>query len=252
MIEELLVLKTCEAISALYLQTVEPSSVGFEKTKKEISGDYTIIVFPYSRISKKSPEATANEIGHYLSEKIEEIASYNVIKGFLNIELKSTYWTSFLHSHYKNEEFGFVNSRENKPILVEFSSPNTNKPLHLGHIRNNLLGSSLSEILKANGHQVIKLNLVNDRGIHICKSMIAYLQLGNGETPTSSGLKGDHLVGKYYVLFDQQFKLQVKELKEQGMNPEEAEKRAPILDEARQLLIRWEAGDPEVISLWKK
>ncbi|MEI6900706.1 MAG: arginine--tRNA ligase [Bacteroidota bacterium] len=214
---------------------------------------FLISLFVHTNIfSKKSPEATANEIGQYLSEKVEEIASFNVIKGFLNIELKSNYWTSFLHRQFKNEEFGFSNSNDDNPILVEFSSPNTNKPLHLGHIRNNLLGSSLSEILKANGHRVLKLNLVNDRGIHICKSMIAYQKLGNGETPASSGLKGDHLVGKYYVLFDQQFKLQVKELKEQGMNQEEAEKHTLILEEARQLLIRWEAGDPEVISLWKK
>ena len=250
MIETLLIYTACEAIWTLYGIKIEIESLGFERTKKEIPGDYTIIVFPFARYSKKSPEATAIEIGRYIKERIDAVAEAHVIKGFLNIELKSEYWLNFLNDNRDNKDFGICKNKGEKPVLVEFSSPNTNKPLHLGHIRNNLLGFSLSEILKANGYDVVKLNLVNDRGIHICKSMLAYLKWGNGETPASTGIKGDHLIGKYYVLFDRHYKREVAELIEKGLSSDEAERQAPLILEAQEILRKWEAGDEETRKLW--
>lgn len=243
---------TCEAIHVLYGQEVAAKTVGIERTKREIAGDYTIVVFPFLKISRKSPEQTANEIGQFLLEKIPELDGYAVIKGFLNLTLKTEYWLSFVAGNHHNKEFGFQKRKAEKPVLVEFSSPNTNKPLHLGHIRNNLLGHSLCEILQANGHKVKRLNLVNDRGIHICKSMLAYMKWGKDESPESSKLKGDHLIGKYYVIFDKAYKKEMAELIEKGLTEEEAGQQAPIMVEAREVLRKWEAKDRETIELWRK
>ncbi len=250
MIEQILLEKSCEAIKELYGQSVAPELIGFEKTKKEIEGDFTIVVFPLTRYSKKSPEATAEELGHYLQKTIHDIKEFKIIKGFLNIILSESYWILFLVDHYKMKDFGISKERNIRPVLVEYSSPNTNKPLHLGHIRNNLLGYSLAEILKANGYKVIKVNLVNDRGIHICKSMLAYMKWGQGETPASTGMKGDHLVGKYYVLFDKHHKEEIKSLMEKGLTEEEAGKKAPVYLEALEILRKWEAKDRETLDLW--
>jgi arginyl-tRNA synthetase len=251
MIEEKLQQKTAEAIKTLYGADVLYSSVGLEKTKKEIEGDYTVVVFPYSRISKKSPEATAQEIGTFLLENVEEIKEYKVIKGFLNLMLKDDFWINFQELCSHDEGFGFK-QEDGEPVLLEYSSPNTNKPLHLGHIRNNLLGFSLSRILQANGNKVIRLNLVNDRGIHICKSMLAYMKWGNNETPESTGIKSDHLIGKYYVLFDQKYKEEIQALKDQGFSDDEAAKKAPLIIEAQEILQKWEAKDPQIRSLWSR
>ena len=252
MIEQILLKKSCEAIKELYGQSVAPELIGFEKTRKEIEGDFTIVVFPLTRYSKKSPEITAQELGHYLQESINEIKEFKIIKGFLNIILTESYWISFLVDHYKMKDFGIIKERNIRPVMVEYSSPNTNKPLHLGHIRNNLLGYSLAEILKANGYKVIKVNLVNDRGIHICKSMLAYMKWGQGETPGSTGMKGDHLVGKYYVLFDKHHKKEIKSLMEKGLTEEEAGKQAPVYMEAQEILRKWEAKDRETLDLWNR
>ncbi len=252
MIEHILTVKVTEAVKALYQHDADLSQIQLQNTRKEFDGDITLVVFPFTKISRKSPEATATEIGEYLSLNLAEVESFNVIKGFLNIVVRKEYWLSFLSNNYLVEKFGFQDSRKNQPVVVEYSSPNTNKPLHLGHIRNNLLGFSLSRILQAAGHEVVKVNLVNDRGIHICKSMLAWQKWGNGETPESSGLKGDHLVGKYYVVFDKYFKEEVANLVAEGMNAEEASKKAPLILEAQQILQKWEAGDEDVISLWKK
>lgn len=252
MIEYILTVKVTEAVKALYQHDADFSQIQLQNTRKEFDGDITLVVFPFTKISRKSPEATATEIGEYLSLNLAEVESFNVIKGFLNIVVRKEYWLSFLSNNYLVEKFGFQDSRKNQPVVVEYSSPNTNKPLHLGHIRNNLLGFSLSRILQAAGHEVVKVNLVNDRGIHICKSMLAWQKWGNGETPESSGLKGDHLVGKYYVVFDKYFKEEVANLVAEGMNAEEASKKAPLILEAQQILQKWEAGDEDVISLWKK
>jgi len=250
MIELILLEKTAEAVSRLYGHEVNISSVGLEKTKKEIEGDFTIVVFPFTKLSRKSPEITAGEIGDYLAKEIPQIREYKIIKGFLNLILQDSFWISILENNTGREDYGFITESEQKPVLVEFSSPNTNKPLHLGHIRNNLLGASVSEILKANGFPVVKLNLVNDRGIHICKSMLAYIKWGNGETPESSGLKGDHLVGKYYVLFDQKNKEEIRKLIENGVAQEEAEKNTRLLAEAKEILRKWESHDPETLNCW--
>ena len=250
MIDKVLIEKTCEAVQSLYGQDLPPSSIGFEKTKKEIGGDFTIVVFPFTRFSRKSPEITAAEIGGYLQLHIPEIERFNVIKGFLNVFISDQYWIDFVKKHHERKEFGLIKRKEEDPYIVEYSSPNTNKPLHLGHIRNNLLGYSLSEILKANGHKVIRVNLVNDRGIHICKSMLAYMKWGNGETPESSGLKGDHLVGKYYVMFEQHYKKEILSLIEKGLTEEEAEREAPLILEAQEILRKWEARDREIMELW--
>ncbi len=251
MIEKILTDKVTEAVKNLYQFEASASQIQLQNTRKEFEGDITLVVFPFTKVSRKSPEATAAEIGGYLQANLTEVENYNVIKGFLNLSINKEYWLSFLSGNYEVENFGFQNTGNNQPVVVEYSSPNTNKPLHLGHIRNNLLGFSLSRILQAAGHNVVKVNLVNDRGIHICKSMLAWQRWGNGETPQSSGLKGDHLVGKYYVVFDKHFKEQIAVLVAEGMNAEEASKKAPLILEAQQILQKWEAGDEEVINLWK-
>jgi len=229
------------------------SMINIQKTRSEIAGDFTIVVFPFLRFSKKSPEETAKEIGEELLASTDVISSYNVIKGFLNIEIANSFWLKFISDNYANSDFGFTKSDKNaEPIVVEYSSPNTNKPLHLGHVRNNLLGYSISKILEANGANVQKVNLVNDRGIHICKSMLAWQKWGNGETPESTGMKGDHLIGKYYVLFDKEYKKEIKALIEKGVDEDEAKKQAPLLLEARAMLKKWEDRDEEIRALWKK
>jgi len=241
-----------EAIKELYNADVDPSVITLQKTKKEFKGHYTLVTFPLLKISKKNPEQTAREIGSYLSDKLPFISEFNVIKGFLNMCVSSQIWIEELEEIDNNPDFGFTPITERSPLyMVEYSSPNTNKPLHLGHVRNNLLGHSLSEILKANGIKVVKTTLVNDRGIHICKSMVAWKKWGKGETPQSSGKKGDHLVGDYYVLFEKNYKAEVEELMKQGLSREEAEKKSPLMQEAREMLRRWEAGDPEVVNLWR-
>lgn len=251
MIEAKILEKTCEAVKTLYGYELNPDSIGLENTKKEIAGDFTIVVFSLLKISRKSPEATATDIGTFLQLNMPEIASFNVIKGFLNLVLSDAFWMNFLVQNSLTPGYGCQPVRDERPVVLEYSSPNTNKPLHLGHIRNNLLGFSLAEILKANGHNVVKVNLVNDRGIHICKSMLAYMKWGNNETPASTGIKGDHLIGKYYVLFDRHYKEEIQELVEKGIPKEEAERRAPLIVEAQEVLRRWEARDPETTELWK-
>ena len=252
-IDALIEQEIISAVQELYGATVDSKSVQISDTKKEISGDKTVVIFPLVRISKKSPEDTANELGAYLVSHIDAIDSYSVIKGFLNLTISMKYWLSVLQNALQQGlEYGKKPVTADSPtVMVEFSSPNTNKPLHLGHVRNNLLGYSISQILAANGNKVIKANLVNDRGIHICKSMIAWKLFGNGETPQSSGLKGDHLVGNYYVVFDKEYKKQVAELMAAGKSEDEAKAEAPILLQAREMLVKWEQGDPEVLSLWK-
>ncbi len=252
MIEQKIAQEVCNAVYRLYGGVVGPETISLEKTKREIEGDYTIVVFPLLKISRKSPEITAKELGTALIQSMPEIQSFGVIKGFLNLILTDNFWIDFLQSQHINKEYGRIDERDEAPTVVEFSSPNTNKPLHLGHIRNNLLGHAVSEILKANGHKVFKVNLVNDRGIHICKSMLAYQQWGDGETPGSSGWKGDHLVGKYYVLFDRHYKEEVKQLISEGMTEEEALRKAPLILQAQELLRLWESKDPATIDLWRK
>lgn len=225
--------------------------ISLAPTRKEFAGTYTFVVFPYLKISKATPEVTANLIGEYLKENVAEVAGFNVVKGFLNLELNNIIWVDVFQKLIANENIGQLPANGQK-VMVEYSSPNTNKPLHLGHLRNNFLGFSVANILEANGYEVIKANLVNDRGIHICKSMVAYRHFGNGETPESSGLKGDHLAGKYYVIFDQKYKEQIAGLKEQGQSEDEAKKNAPLFLEAQEMLRKWEANDEEVVSLWKQ
>lgn len=236
-----------KAIKTIYNSDIDLKLIQIQYTKKEFVGDFTLVVFPLLKISKKNPTDTANEIGEYLLNNIEIIENINVIQGFLNIKLKNSVWTSQV---YSEKNYPFV--KTNKKILIEFSSPNTNKPLHLGHIRNNLLGNSVSEILKNAGNDVVRVNLVNDRGIHICKSMLAWKKWGNNETPESSGLKGDHLVGKYYVIFDKEYKKQINELVNSGLSEDEAKQKAPLIIEAQKMLLDWENKNPEVISLWQK
>lgn len=222
-----------------------------QKTKKEFEGDFTVVVFPFVKMARKSPDAVAAELGQYFEEKLQ--CAFNVVKGFLNLSFPEETWMRFLSENRENQEFGYVKAASDEPVtLIEFSSPNTNKPLHLGHIRNNLLGDSVSRILSACGKNVVKVNLVNDRGIHICKSMLAWQKFGNGETPESSRMKGDHLVGKYYVEFDKHYKDEIAQLVEQGMDKEEAEKKAPLILEAQEMLRKWEANDPEVRALWNQ
>ena len=241
----------CDVLNSLY--GVTENSVSVAPTRKEFEGDYTFVVFPYLRQSKKAPEATATEVGNALVEKFGTICKgYNVVKGFLNIELQPALFASQIEEMKEVENYGFEEVTNDSPLyMVEYSSPNTNKPLHLGHIRNNLLGYSISKILEANGKRVVKTNIVNDRGIHICKSMLAWQKWGNGETPESSHLKGDHLVGNYYVLFDKHYKAELKELEAKGLTPEEAERESTLMQEARAMLKKWEAGDEEVRALWK-
>jgi len=239
-----------KAVKELYQTEIKESDISLQETRKEFEGQVTIVTFPFTRFSKKSPEQTGNEIGAYLQNELKEIAGFNVIKGFLNISLSDEYWKSILYSTILSDDFSAFKPN-GKKVMVEYSSPNTNKPLHLGHVRNNLLGYSVAEILGAAGYEVVKTNLVNDRGIHICKSMLAWQKFGNGETPESTGIKGDHLVGKYYVLFDKEYKKQIEELKQISQTEDEAKKNAPIIKEAQEMLQKWEAGDKEVIGLWK-
>ena len=243
---------TVEALQALYNITPDINQVQFQPTRKEFEGDFTLVVFPFLRFSKKTPEATGNEIGAFVIENVAEVESYNVINGFLNIVLNKNYWLKVLLDAATANNYGVVPiNDDSKLIMVEYSSPNTNKPLHLGHIRNNLLGYSISEILKANGNKVVKTNIVNDRGIHICKSMYAWQKWGKGETPESTGLKGDHLVGDFYVEFDKHYKAEIAELVAKGLTKEDAENQAPSIVAARELLVKWEAKDTETINLWK-
>lgn len=241
-----------KAIRGLYKQEFDLSKLTIERTKKENEGDYTIIIFPLLKLSRKSPEQTANELGEILLKELSVISSYRVIKGFLNLILSDEYWISFLAGNFNNLEFGVSQSMRDEKVVLEYSSPNTNKPLHLGHIRNNLLGYSLSNILTACGYPVVKVNLVNDRGIHICKSMLAYMRWGSGETPESSGMKGDKLIGKYYVLFDKHYKEEIRGLVEKGLTEDEAGQQAPLILEAREILLKWEARDHETLHLWKQ
>jgi arginyl-tRNA synthetase len=245
-----LIRHTVEAVASLYGASIEDSQVTLQETRKEFEGQITIVTFPYTRFSKGSPEATGEAIGSYLQSQLSEIESYNIIKGFLNISLTDTFWIQLLQEQISAKDFGFMPSNGQK-VMVEYSSPNTNKPLHLGHIRNNLLGYSVAAILDAAGFEVVKANLVNDRGIHICKSMLAWQHFGNEETPESSGLKGDHLVGKYYVIFDKAYKEQINQLVSEGKTEEEAKKQAPLILEAQEMLRKWEQNDEDVIQLWK-
>lgn len=240
------------AIKELYGADFEVEKVPLERTRKDQPGDFTVVVFPLLRISRRKPEETGAEIGDFLKRECPDIASYEVIKGFLNLTLSHHYWLSVLKEAVSTENFGFTEATESSPlVMIEYSSPNTNKPLHLGHIRNNLLGYSLSRIVAANGNRVVKTNIVNDRGIHICKSMLAWKKWGNKQTPESAGKKGDHLVGDFYVKFDQEYKKELAQLMEQGLSKEEAEKESRLMQEARDMLRAWEAGDPEVVELWK-
>jgi arginyl-tRNA synthetase len=250
-IEQHIIAATVAAVKELYYQDLPANQVSLQDTRTEFEGQITIVVFPVVRFSKKSPEATANELGEYLVKHIEEVTAFNVIKGFLNLSITDTYWVNLFNAVLLNPAFGAIKPN-GKKVMVEYSSPNTNKPLHLGHVRNNLLGYSVAELLKADGYEVIKVNLVNDRGIHICKSMLAWQKWGNGETPESSLLKGDHLVGKYYVIFDKEYKKEIDALKLGGQTEEEAKKNAPLIKEAQKMLQEWEAGVPGVIELWKK
>lgn len=241
-----------KAISSLYGVSIDPASIVPQATRKEFEGNLTIVVFPYLKASHKSPEATATEIGEWLVTNEPAVEKFNVVKGFLNISINPAFWLGILHDIAADSNFGIKKADENSDlVMVEYSSPNTNKPLHLGHVRNNLLGYSLSCILEANGHKVVKTNIVNDRGIHICKSMLAWKKWGNGATPESAGKKGDHLIGDFYVEFDKHFKAEVKELMDNGRTKEEAEAESPLMLEAREMLRKWEAGDEEVRSLWK-
>lgn len=260
-IEQKLVSSVIGGLKALYGQDVPAAQVQLQKTKKEFEGHLTLVVFPFLRMSKKGPEQMAQEIGEYLQANEPSVAAFNVIKGFLNLTIASSAWIELLNGIHADKQYGIVAATDNSPlVMIEYSSPNTNKPLHLGHVRNNLLGNALANIVAANGNKVVKTNIVNDRGIHICKSMLAWQKYGNGETPESSGKKGDHLIGDYYVSFDKHYKAEVKELmakfQSEGMNEEEAKAKAeaesPLMKEAREMLVKWEANDPEVRALWKK
>ena len=259
-IEDKLVASVISGLKALYGQEVPEKMVQMQKTKKEFEGHLTLVVFPFLKMSKKGPEQTAQEIGEYLKANDPAVAAFNVIKGFLNLTIASATWIELLNEIQADEQYGLVQVTDASPlVMIEYSSPNTNKPLHLGHVRNNLLGNALANIVAANGNKVVKTNIVNDRGIHICKSMLAWKKYGNGETPETSGKKGDHLVGDYYVSFDKHYKAEVKELMAkftaQGMSDDEAKAKAeaesPLMQEAREMLVKWEAGDPEVRGLWE-
>lgn len=252
-IENLVSKATESALLKLYNYQIDENQIQVQNTRKDQEGDFTIVVFPFLRISKKSAEETGNEIGEYIVGSVEEVESFSVIKGFVNFNISNEYWIKNLISSFSNENFGVILPGENsKLVMIEYSSPNTNKPLHLGHIRNNLLGFSISEILKANGSRVVKTNIVNDRGIHICKSMYAWQKWGNGKTPENSGMKGDHLVGEFYVEFDKNYKAEIAELVNKGFTREDAESKAPSIIAARELLLKWEAGDTETVNLWKR
>ena len=259
-IEDKLVASVISGLKALYSQEVPEKMVQIQKTKKEFEGHLTLVVFPFLKMSRKGPEQTAQEIGEYLKVNEPAVAAFNVIKGFLNLTIASATWIDLLNEIQADEQYGLVKATETSPlVMIEYSSPNTNKPLHLGHVRNNLFGNALANIVAANGNKVVKTNIVNDRGIHICKSMLAWKKYGNGETPETSGKKGDHLVGDYYVSFDKHYKAEVKELMTefaaQGMSEDEAKAKAeaasPLMQEAREMLVKWEAGDPEIRGLWE-
>ena len=260
-IESMIIGSAIEAVKMLYGQDVPEKMVQLQKTKREFEGNLTLVVFPFLKMSKKGPEQTAQEIGEYLQQNCSAVAAFNVVKGFLNLVVAPAAWSELLRAIDADDKFGEKAATEDSPlVMIEYSSPNTNKPLHLGHVRNNLLGWSLAQIMEANGNKVVKTNIVNDRGIHICKSMLAWLKYGNGETPESSGKKGDHLMGDYYVAFDKHYREEVKALVAQyvaeGMEEEAAEKKAkeeaPLIKEAHDMLVKWEQNDPEVRSLWKK
>lgn len=260
-IEQKLAASVIDGLKSLYGQEVPASQVQLQKTKKEFEGHLTLVVFPFLRISKKAPEQTAQEIGEYLQANESMVASFNVIKGFLNLTIASSAWIELLNNIQADRQYGIISATDESPlVMIEYSSPNTNKPLHLGHVRNNLLGNALANIIAANGNKVIKTNIVNDRGIHICKSMLAWQKYGDGETPESSGKKGDHLIGDYYVAFDKHYKAEIKELtakyQGEGLSEEEAKAKAetesPLMKEAREMLVKWEANDPEVRALWRK
>ena len=260
-IEQQIVATAIAAVKELYGQEVPEKMVQLQKTRSEFEGNLTLVVFPFLKISHKKPEDTAQDLGKYIKDNCQAIADYNVVKGFLNLVIDKKAWLGLLNDMNANEKFGEKPVTENSPlVMIEYSSPNTNKPLHLGHVRNNLLGWSLAQIMEANGNKVVKTNIVNDRGIHICKSMLAWLKYGNGETPETSGKKGDHLIGDYYVAFDKHYREEVKTLKAQymaeGMDEDAAEKKAkeesPLIKEAHEMLVKWEQNDPEVRALWKK
>ena len=241
------------AVKALYGQEVPEKMVQLQKTRSEFEGSLTLVVFPFVKMAKKSPEQTAQELGEYLVANCEAISKFNVVKGFLNLSISDEAWLNLLVEIDNNDHYGEKAANEDSPlVMIEYSSPNTNKPLHLGHVRNNLLGWSLAQIMQANGNKVVKTNIVNDRGIHICKSMLAWLKWGNGETPESSGKKGDHLIGDYYVAFDKHYRDEIKDLVAQGMDEEQAKQEAPLIKEAHEMLVKWENNDPEVRALWEK
>ncbi len=251
-IEDKLAASVIGGLQTLYGQEVPATQVQLQKTKKEFEGHLTLVVFPFLKMSKKGPEQTAQEIGEYLQANEPAVAAFNVIKGFLNLTIASAEWVELLNSVHANPQYGIVEATDASPlVMIEYSSPNTNKPLHLGHVRNNLLGKALANIMQANGNKVVKTNIVNDRGIHICKSMLAWKLYGNGETPESSGKKGDHLVGDYYVAFDKHYKAELADLMGKGMTKEEAEAASTLMAQAREMLVKWEAGDAEVVALWQ-
>ena len=251
--EKQIQLAVIAAIKELYGQEIPEKLATLQKTRAEFEGNLTLVVFPFLKMSKKAPEATAEEIGQYLKEHCSAISGYNVVKGFLNLSIGGNAWINVLNEIDANPHYGEKPVTDKSPlVMIEYSSPNTNKPLHLGHVRNNLLGWSLAQIMTANGNKVVKTNIVNDRGIHICKSMLAWLKWGNGETPESSGKKGDHLIGDYYVAFDKHYREEVKELMAKGMSEEEAKNEAPLIKEAHEMLVKWEQNDPEVRGLWRK
>ena len=241
------------AVKALYGQEVPEKMVQLQKTRSEFEGSLTLVVFPFVKMARKSPEQTGQEIGQYLMDNCEAVSKFNVVKGFLNLSIADAAWLNLLADIDKDDHYGEKTASEASPlVMIEYSSPNTNKPLHLGHVRNNLLGWSLAQIMEANGNKVVKTNIVNDRGIHICKSMLAWLKYGNGETPETSGKKGDHLIGDYYVAFDKHYREEIKELVAQGMDEEKAKQEAPLIKEAHEMLVKWEQNDPEVRALWEK
>lgn len=240
-----------KAVKELYGQDIAENVINLQETRKEFEGQVTIVVFPFVRFSKRTPEETANDVGAFLQQHVDEVEGFNVVKGFLNLVIAESYWIDLFNQTLLQPDFLAIKPRGEK-VMVEYSSPNTNKPLHLGHVRNNLLGYSVSELLKADGYEVIKVNLVNDRGIHICKSMLAWEKWGGGETPESSGIKGDHLVGKYYVVFDKEYKKEIEALVAEGQTEDEAKKNAPLIKEAQQMLLKWEQGDADVVGLWEK
>jgi arginyl-tRNA synthetase len=253
LIEQILKNNIAKAVSELYAAEIQSETIQIQATRKDVEGDLTVVVFPFLRYSKKSPEQTAADLGHFLEKNVDDISSFEVVKGFLNLTISQKYWVKQLLEAAAAEQYGCIAVSEKSPlIMIEYSSPNTNKPLHLGHIRNNLLGFSLAEIMKANGNRVVKTNIVNDRGIHICKSMYAWQKWGEGKTPENTGIKGDHLVGEFYVLFDKHYKEEISDLVNQGLTKEEAEQQAPSIVAARELLLKWEARDPETIALWSR